>query len=167
MSKPADVKEEDSFLYSLDSKLLEAFAQSQSWILTPQDTAGLSKLVGKDAVDQLVCTFRCGSQLGIGPTAGNYCISIDLNDPVFPPEDTDYLKREEPLNYSIRQYQSKNVKALEQKLLQFPIGSSFSFTGDLTKRDETERIEITDFLRNHDYSIGNPRGWTCLTSESE
>jgi hypothetical protein len=103
----------------------------------------------------LACTFHCGTPLSVGPAPGNFNIFGRVNDPVFPVDDRiDYLMPMEPFQYSINQYQCRDLKALEQKLLQFPPGSTFSVahTGSVPDA-EGDWTSIRAFLKSHGYSF--------------
>jgi hypothetical protein len=143
--------------YNLDSRLLDAYVGAQGWTLSPEDVANLSKLAGDKQTDGLACRFRCGGQLSVGPAPGNYDIYGRINDPVFPVEaGIDYLMPMEPFHYSVNQYRCPDLKALEQKLLQFPLGSTFSVahTGDF-QDGRGAWADISAFLKSHGYSFRN------------
>jgi hypothetical protein len=145
--------QDDWQLYNLDSRLLNAYVNAQGWTLSLEDVNNLSKSIGEKKREGLACTFSCGSQLSVGPGPGNYYIYGRANDPVFPAENRiDYLMPTEPFHYSVNQYRCADLKSLEQKLLQFPAGSTFSIahTGDLHdgKGDWTN---ISAFLKSHGY----------------
>jgi len=143
-------------LYNLDSRLLQAYESAQGWTLSPKDMRKLSKLIGDKATRGLACTFDCGSKLSVGPAPDNYYVYGRVNDPVFPPESRiDYLMPTEPFRYSVNQYQCANLESLEQKLLQFPAGSTFSFAHTGSGLDRGDWTTISVFLRSHGYSVGN------------
>jgi hypothetical protein len=149
--------QDDWQLYNLDSRLLRAYVNAQGWTLSPKDVNGLSTLIGDTESEGLACTFSCGSQVSVGPAPGNFNIYGRGNEPVFPIDDRiDYLMPTQPFHYSVNQYRCADLKALEQKLLQFPAGSTFSIahTGDLLdgKGDWTN---ISAFLKSHGYSLRN------------
>jgi hypothetical protein len=73
-----------------------------------------------------------------------------------------YLTNPSAHRYSVRQYGCPNIHALEEKLLQFPAGSSFVFTWDFTARDRDELTEISHFLLSHGYKVDNPQQWDFL-----
>jgi hypothetical protein len=150
-------KPEDWQLYNMDSRLLEAYARAQGWTLSPEDVLNLKELVGEKETAGLACAFSCGSQESVGPAPGNYYIYGKVNDPVFPVEARiDYLMPMEPYHYGVNQYRCANLKSLEQKLLQFPAGSTFSVahTGSILD-GWGDWTEIGEFLRNHGYSFRN------------
>jgi hypothetical protein len=149
--------QEDWKLYNLDSRLLRAYVNAQGWTLSPEDVDRLSKLMGDKNKDGLACTFSCGNQVSVAPAPGHYSIYGRISDPVFPVEDgIDYLMPMEPFQYSVNQYQCRDLKALEQKLLQFPVGSTFSVahTGDL-RDGKGNWTDISAFLTSHRYSFRN------------
>jgi hypothetical protein len=144
---------DDWQLYNLNSRLLEAYINAQGWTLSPEDVDSLSKLIGDKKSKELPCTFSCSSQLSVGPAPGNYYIYGRLNDPVFPVDNRiDYLMPMERFHYSINQYRCADVKTLEQKLLQFPEGSTFSVahTGS-TDDGKGDWANISAFLKSHGY----------------
>jgi hypothetical protein len=150
-------KPEDWQLYNMDSRLLEAYTRAQGWTLSPEDVLNLKELVGEKETAGLACAFSCGSQESVGPAPGNYYIYGKVNDPVFPVEARiDYLMPMEPYHYGVNQYRCANLKSLEQKLLQFPAGSTFSVahTGSILD-GWGDWTEIGEFLRNHGYSFRN------------
>ena len=149
--------QEDWQLYNLDSRLLRAYVNAQGWTLSPEDVDRLSKLIGQKNKDGLACTFSCGSQVSIGPAPGNFSIYGRVNDPVFPVEDRiDYLMPMQPFHYSVNQYHCRDLKALEQKVLQFPTGSTFSVAHNGDLRDgEVDWTDISAFLKSRGYSFRN------------
>jgi len=95
--------------------------------------------------------------LSVGPAPGEYYIYGRFNEPVFPPESRiDCLMPAEQFHYSVNQYQCADLKSLEQKLLQFPAGSSFrvAHTGSLLDGNG-DWTEIGAFLESHGYSFSN------------
>ena len=148
--------QDDGQLYNLDSTLLGAYVNAQGWTLSPEDVHRLSKLIGSEKSNGLACTFSCDSSISVGSAPGNYVIYGRAPDPVFPPENRiDYLMPTEPFQYSVNQYQCANLKSLEQKLLQFPAGSTFSFSHAASGLDPGDWTAIGAFLRSHGYSVGN------------
>ncbi len=146
--------QDDWQLYNLDSKLLEAYANAQGWTLTPEDLDRLSKLIGDRKSKDLAGTFSCGSSISVGPAPANYVIHRRANDPVFPLDSRiDYLMPTEQFQYSVNQYRCANLKSLEQKLLQFPASSTFSFADTENGLDQGDWTTISAFLRSHGYSI--------------
>ena len=108
-------------------------------------------------MNRLACRFSCGGQISVGPAPGNFLIYGRVNDPVFPVEARiDYLMPEESTHYSINQYRCADLKALEQKLLQFPAGSTFSVAHTASLTDEVgDWPNISEFLKKHGYSFKN------------
>jgi hypothetical protein len=74
----------------------------------------------------------------------------------------EYLNLAERLHYTINQYGCNTMKDLKQKILQFPVGSTFDFAWDFTAADRDEILEIGTFLRSHGYRVGNTHEWTFL-----
>ncbi len=148
--------QDDYQLQRLDSQLFEAFVAAHAWTLSANDVDKLSKLVGMKAVEQAACTFSCGGELSVGPEPGKFLIFGHAQDPVFG-EDAriDYLMSEEPTHYSIHQYGCANLKCLEQKLLQFPKGSTFSIAHTATGDEQGDWTQISAFLKKHGYSFKN------------
>jgi hypothetical protein len=145
----------DYQLYELDSRLLRAYVNAQGWMLSPEDVRSLSKLIGDEKIKGLACRFQCGSQVSVGPAPGNYNIYGRVNEPVFPLDQrVDYLMPAEHSRYSVNQYQCRDLNALEQKLLQFPAGSTFSVahTGSL-EDGRGDWTNISAFLTSHGYSL--------------
>ncbi|HKR27290.1 MAG TPA: hypothetical protein VJS11_07535 [Acidobacteriaceae bacterium] len=150
-------KPDDSQLYNLDSRLLEAYTRAQGWTLSPEDVLKLKELMGDKETGGLACTFSCGSELSVGPAPGSYHIYGKFKDPVYPFDaQIDYLMPTEPYRYTINQYRCADLKSLEQKLLQFPAGSTFSVahTGSLLD-GWGDWTAIGEFLRSHGYSFRN------------
>ena len=150
-------KPEDWQLYNMDSRLLEAYTTARGWTLSPEDVLNLKELMGDKETAGLACAFSCGSQESVGPAPGNYYIYGKVNDPVFPVEARiDYLMPMEPYHYGVNQYRCANLKSLEQKLLQFPAGSTFSVahTGSILD-GWGDWTAIGEFLRSHGYSFRN------------
>jgi len=152
----SQTNQDDWLLYNLDAKLLEAYERAQAWTLSPEDVGSLSGLIGEKKTEQLACTFSCGSQLSVGPAPGTYTIYSHATDRVFAPEyRIDYLLSTEPSQYSVNQYRCGTLKALKQKLLQFPAGSTFSFAHTGSGFDQGNSTAISAFLRSHGYSVKN------------
>lgn len=142
----------DWLLYSLDSRLLEAYARAQGWTLSPEDVLSLSKLIGDKKTEELACAFRCGSAVSVGPKPADYTIYGRVTDRVYPPENRiEYLISTEPFQYSVNQYQCASLKTLKQKLLQFPAGSTFSFAHAGSGLDQGDWATISAFLRSNGY----------------
>jgi hypothetical protein len=49
-----------------------------------------------------------------------------------------------------------DLKALKEKLLQFPADSTFGFTYEFTAKDRKEIEEIMAFLLSHGYRVQDP-----------
>jgi hypothetical protein len=149
--------QEDWQLYNLDSRLLEAYEKAQGWTLTAEDVDRLAALTGDQKGHNLSCAFSCGSEASVGPAPGSYYIYGKFKDPVYPPEARiDYLMPTEKFRYSINQYRCPDLKALEQKLLQFPKGSTFSVAHTGSSMDGWgDWRSIGEFLKSHGYSFKN------------
>lgn len=147
---------DDLLLYSLDGRLLEAYATAQGWMLSPEDALKLRELVGEKKTNGVACRFSCGSPISVAPAPGSYYIYGRVHDPIFPSEAlVDYLMPTEPFQYSVNQYTCGDLKTLEQKLLQFPAGTTFSFANTGSGRDQGDWADIANFLRKHGYSVRN------------
>jgi hypothetical protein len=150
-------KPDDWQLYNMDSRLLEAYTRAQGWTLSPEDVLNMRNLMGDKETAGLACTFSCGSQESVGPTPGNFYIYGKFKDPIYPPEARiDYLMPMEPYRYGVNQYQCADSKSLEQKLLQFPAGSTFSVahTGSILD-GWGDWDKVSAFLKSHGYSFRN------------
>lgn len=147
--------QDDWQLYNLDSRLRNAYINAQGWVLSPEDVDGFSKLLGDEKSKGLACSFNCSGSVSIGPAPGSYYIYGKFKEPVYPPESRiDYLMPTEPYRYGINQYRCEDLKSLEQKLLQFPAGSSFSVAHTGSIQDgwgDWEDIRV--FLQSHGYSF--------------
>jgi hypothetical protein len=151
---PSQVSDDWS-LYNLESKLVQGYVNAQGWTLSPEDSDSLAKLIGDDKRKGFACTFSCGSELSVGSAPGSYYIYGQFKDPVYPPEARiDYLMPTEPYRYTIKQYHCADLRALEQKLLQFPAGSTFSVAHTGSSLDGWgDWTEISAFLKSHGYSF--------------
>ena len=72
----------------------------------------------------------------------------------------------ERLRYSINQYRCADLRALKDKLLQFPEGSVFEFVYDFSAADRDELVEISNFLWSHSYKVRNLQNWSFLRPDS-
>jgi hypothetical protein len=141
-------KPDDWQLYDVDSRLRGAYIGAQGWTLSPEDVLNLKKLLGDKETAGLE---------SVGPAAGKYYIYGKVNDPVYPVDARiDYLMPMQPFQYSVNQYRGLDLKALEQKLLQFPQGSTFyvahtGFLGD----GKGDWPDISAFLISHGYLFRN------------
>lgn len=162
---------DDTAKHYLVMELTMAFEAAQGWVLTPDDEKQLLALLDPETIKSLRCRFRCSAALSISSEPGPYTI---FSGPSPTPEDRDnvnesmeYLNSQERLRYSINQYRCANLKALEEKLLQFPTGSTFVFSSaDFTKRDRDELVAISNFLRVHGYKVNNEQNLAFLTDNS-
>jgi len=159
------VNQDDWFLSQLARQLLYAYVSAQAWILSPEDSAALTQLLGRQAIAGLACRYHCGSPISIGPAAGNYAIYGIRNEPTGPIEDgIDYLMPTERLQYKVNGYGCPDMQTLKKKLLQFPADSTFEFGYPLSERDREELVEIDEFLRSHGYKVNNSR-WAFLAKD--
>ncbi len=146
----------DYRLYMLDMRLLEAYFHAHGWVLSPEDVRILSEVLGNKATEGLACTFHCGGEISVGPAPASYFIYGRVNSPVYPPQSrVDYLMPSEPYQYQVNQYDCRDLEDLEQKLLQFPAGSKFSFAYTGSGQDVGDWPAISAFLRRHGYLVGN------------
>ncbi len=134
--------------------LTEAFGKAQSWVLTPEDANRLQALLNPDAVNELKCNFRCRGSLSVGTAPAEYTIYGHVTEGwqrrKNEQQSMEYLNSSERLTYGINQYHCDDLKKLKEKLLQFPHGSTFDFTG-FSARDHDELEQISNFLRSHGY----------------
>lgn len=151
--------------------LTDAFEKAQAWVLTPEEAERLQKLLGKETVGGLECTFQCGGHLSVGPGPAEYAIYGQVNPTVeerqYTRESMEYLNSAERLRYSINQYQCGDLKSLKDKLVQFPSGSTFVFAYEFSARDRDELVEISSFLIDHGYKVKNVQNWTFLASSPQ
>jgi hypothetical protein len=78
------------------------------------------------------------------------------------PEFAEYLNPPERLRYAINQYRCSDMRALKEKILQFPAASEFIFSSDFSGVDRAELVEISDFLWTHGYKVNNMQNWIFL-----
>jgi hypothetical protein len=150
----------------LASALAEAFTKAQAWVITPDEARSVQQIQGAPAVPSN-CTTNCGPSLGIDPEPGAYAIYGGVNEAWSRRQSPmEYLNPSERLYYSVNQYRCADMNALERKLVQFPLGSSFSFAWGLDSRDRQELVEISDFLWSHGYKVKNPQKWDFLRPDS-
>jgi hypothetical protein len=149
----------DTALVEIVSALTATFEGAQAWVLSPDEAARMEALLGEETVSELVCRFHCGASFGINPGPAAYEIRSRITENWRRRESPmEYLNPMERLNYSINQYWCADPRALEQKILQFPRGSTFTFTfpDDFTARDREEIAETTGLLRKHAYKVEWP-----------
>jgi hypothetical protein len=134
-------------------------------LLTPEDETRLLSLLGDSAIKTAACGFQCGADLGVAGSA-NLAIYERKTEPDYQLAPIlDYLQPPNPHSYSILQYACPNMQALKDKLLQFPVGSSFDFAWNFSARNRDELVEISDFLWNHGYTVRNPQKWDFLRAD--
>jgi hypothetical protein len=145
----------------LVTELTDAFVSAQGWVLSPEESSGLQALLGEQAASQLSCRFKCGASLGTGPGPGSYAIYGKVNRRQQEPS-PEYMNPTERLQYFINQYRCVDMRALKQKILQLPAGSSFDFAYDFSAADRDELVEVSDFLWNRGYMVRNSQNWNFL-----
>jgi len=138
--------------------LRNALVSAQAWVLTPEDADRIQTLLKESA----------GSRnTTVGPGLGSFVIYSQANSRLLSPnEGPEYMNSAERLQYQINQYRCPSMRALKEKLLQFPAGSTFSFAYEFTASDHAELVEISDFLRSHGYKVSNPQRWSFLLTDS-
>ena len=155
-SKAGSVSPADYSFGSFDVSLRDAYMNAHGWMLSPQDVDKLYALLDEKDVKSMACNFNCHGLLSVGPGAGTYYIYGRVTDPLYPPNDrTEYLMSTEPYQYQINQYGCRNLESLEEKLLQFPAGSKFSFAYTGSGQDVGDWAAISGFLHSHGYVTGN------------
>jgi hypothetical protein len=154
---------DDASQNTLVSSLADAFARAQSWVLAGEDAERLKVLLGKEQIAGLSCIFSCGSSVGTNSSPADYAIYARANEVRAARQRMmEYLSPVERLHYSINQYSCPDRKALKDKLLQFPAGSTFDFAWEFTAHDREELVEISNFLWSHGYKVRNPQNWSFL-----
>jgi hypothetical protein len=149
---------DDRAKHDLFMELTSAFESAQGWVLTPEDAKQLEALLDQETLKALRCRFQCGGSLSVGPGQRHFTI---VGNPHPTEEERDnaresmeYLNSTERLRYRINQYGCADLKTLEDKLLQFPAGSTFGFNPeDFSERDRNELVEIGSFLSEHHYKV--------------
>jgi hypothetical protein len=142
------------------NELTDAFVSAQGWVLSPEEASSLQALLGEQTASQLSCRFKCGASIGTGPGPAPYAIYGKVNRR--PQGRAEYMNPTERLQYFINQYLCVDMRALKQKILQLPVGSSFDFAYDCSAADREELVEISDFLWSHGYKVRNPQKWSFL-----
>jgi len=159
---------EDMALSNLIGGLVDTFTRAQGWLLSPSEDDDLQALLGTEKMGQLACAFHCGGSLWTNNGAPSYYwIYGRMNQNFEPPlSSMEYLKPVERLYYSINQYRCDDMKALKEKISQFPKGSLFGFTYDFSAADKDEVLEIITFLRDHGYKVVGPHTWSFWPADS-
>jgi len=147
---------------ALVSALTNLLITAQAWVLTPEDSGRLRAVLGTQAGAQLSCGFGCNSPLGIGPGPGTYAIYSQANNAALQNDHPEYMNSTERLRYTINQYRCADMRALKEKILQFPVGSSFEFAYEFSGADRDELKEINAFLWTHGYKVRNFQKWNFL-----
>jgi|HubBroStandDraft_1064217.scaffolds.fasta_scaffold00016_84 hypothetical protein len=156
---------DDVALSDLVRTLTETFVKAQGWLLTPEEADRMQTLLGKQTVSSLSCSFQCGVSFGISASTAAHSLYGRANkDEEGRESPMEYLNPVERLYYSVAQYRCADLRALKQKLLQFPKGSTFAFAfaEDFTAQDRDELIDISDFLSKHDYKLKSTQDWAFL-----
>jgi hypothetical protein len=154
---------DDNALRGLAQVLADTFGRAQAWLLSPKESADLQALLGSETTGGISCIFNCAASLGTDGAPGNYGIYGRVNQQSErrqPP--MEYLNPPERLHYTINQYRCNDMKALKEKILQFPVGSTFGFAWDFTAADRDEVLEIGAFLHSHGYRVGGTHDWSFL-----
>jgi hypothetical protein len=146
----------DTALGEIVRALTATFEGAQAWGLSPEEAARMEVLLGRETVSHLVCRFHCGASLGINPVPAAYEIRSRINEEWRQRESPmEYLNPLEQLRYSINQYWCAGPRALQRKILQFPKGSTFTFTfpEDFTARDRDEILLAAGLLQKHGFKV--------------
>jgi len=134
-------------------------------IATPTQPPGYP--VGAEKTTQLACAFHCGGSLETGAAPNYYAIYGRVNQELGPSRTSmEYLEPAERLYYTINQYRCDDMKALEDKIQQFPKGSSFGFAYDFSDADKDEILEIITFLGSHGYKVIGSHTWSFWPTDS-
>ncbi len=162
---------QDGELRELVGALTDAYEKAQAWVLTPEDEARLTALLGNETIAGLKCVFHCGGALGIGPGVGEFSIYSNANADWREVQDAreamEYLHSPERLQYFINQYQCPGMNSLKQKMAQFPPGSTFVFAYNFSREDRAEIVEIANFLWEHGYKTKNIANWPFLPHDPQ
>jgi hypothetical protein len=164
-SSPQTPTAQEQQTQSIATSLVDGFERAQGWLLRPEDETRLLSLLGDGAIKSAACASQCGSNLSVAGPA-NFAIYEQKTEPNYQLAPIlDYLQPQNRHRYSILQYSCPNMQALKDKLLQFPVGSSFNFAWDFSARHRDELVEISDFLWNHGYTVRNPQKWDFLRAD--
>jgi hypothetical protein len=146
--------------------LSEAYIRAQGWMLTTQDEEQLRRLIGEEGVANAACSFHCGENLSI-PRPASFYIYMRPSEPHYGQAPVmDYLNPQNAHRFAINQYKCPDMQPLEDKLLQFPAGSTFDFAYDFSSREGDEILEITEFLNRHGYKVKNSHNWDFLLQDA-
>ncbi|MGA9355752.1 MAG: hypothetical protein WBV46_18845, partial [Terriglobales bacterium] len=157
------VNDQDSLYVT---ELATAYIRAQAWIVTSDEADRLAALLGKLA-EPVFCTFRCGGSPAILPGPATYAIYAAASRPRPLNDQPEYMNPRERLSYAINQYRCPDIAALENKIQQLPVGSSFEFTSEFNTGDRDEMEKISDFLWSHGYRVRNPQNWSFLRPDPE
>ena len=162
---------EDGALRELWGALTDAYEKAQAWVLTPEDEARLTALLGNETIAGLKCVFHCNGTLGVGPSPGEFSIysshNADWRQVQDARESMEYLDSPERLRYNINQYSCPSMNSLKQKMVQFPPGSTFAFAYNFSREDRAEIVEIANFLWQHGYKTKNIANWPFLPHDPQ
>jgi sugar lactone lactonase YvrE len=148
---------EDRALAAMLSALGAALIRAQAWVLSLEELKSIQAQLGNQAAK------GCCFETGVDAAPGDYTIQGRTNDRWGrKPSPMEYLNPAEPLHYSINQYVCIDMKALKEKILQLPAGSTFTFAWDSAAAGRDELVEISDFLWSHGYKVRNPQNWSFL-----
>lgn len=154
---------DDSVLRGLVETLAEAFGGAHAWLLSTKEAGELQGLLGPEMAREINCHVNCSSSLGTDDSPGSYGIDGRVSRKFDRrPAPMEYLNQAERLHYNINQYGCGNMKALKEKILQFPAGSTFSFGWEFTAADKDEITEIGAFLHRNGYRVGATHNWSFL-----
>ena len=145
----------DISLNNLVFELTLTLYGAQGWMLSSQDVERLRKLLGEQAVSDLACRFACGANIGV--SAGKYQIYGRSNGDsgmMNRPAPMEYLNPTESLYYTINQYRCEDLRALKEKITQFPVGAQFSVAEDFAESGQPWVGEIEAFVRGRGYGVG-------------
>jgi hypothetical protein len=145
--------QDDQAQGALVRALAGVFVGAQAWVLSPKESYSIEALLGKGMVSGYAA-------LGLAPTPGSYSIHGDRGWRSTSP--MEYLNPVERLRYSVNQFRCDDMRALKEKRLQFPAGSTFSFGQEFTGADRDELVAISDFLWSHGCEVINPQKWSFL-----
>jgi sugar lactone lactonase YvrE len=153
----------DDALRTLVQALADTYSRAQAWLLSPKESSELQALLGTEATGPIVCMFQGGGSLATEGAPAHYSIYGRVNERFNRrPVPMEYLNPVERLHYEINQYRCDTMKALKEKILQFPKGSTFDFAWDFTAADRDQVVEIGTFLRSHGYRVGSAHEWSFL-----
>jgi len=124
----------------IEQGLITALSTGRAWLLDPEKLKRLRDLCvtdrGRKDVDQLIHNWNHSIYVAVGPIDG------------------------EPNSISVAQYSPKSLDALKEKVLQFPKGTSFSWSAARPRGDDSKAQEvfqqIKTFLEEHGMKLELP-----------